>query len=205
MKMSGAHILIVLMAVATNSPGAQPFLDQANGDFSSSAYVQSNISMAQTFTPSVSGYLSELDLFLSNHNTAENKPLIISIYDTLNGVPGSSFGTLSLNGVGSNWDWHYIDFSSLHISLVANQLYAFVLSCPGTFYGISPGGSVLGTSYPRGMSLVQNDIGTAWETYSRAPDLTFQTWMVVPEPSACALGMLGLATSICLWRRKTKG
>jgi hypothetical protein len=192
------------MTIFTASLKAQAFLDQANGDFSSSAYAQGAISMAQTFTPSVNGYLTELDLFLSKNNYAENFPLIISIYNTQGGVPNNSLGTLSLNSIGQNWSWYDIDFSSLHISLAANQLYAFVLSCPGSFNGISPGGSVNPNAYTRGMSLVQNAPGDAWEAYSRAPDLTFQTWMVVPEPSVCALGMLGLATSICLWRRKAK-
>jgi hypothetical protein len=201
MKTSGAHILIVLMAVFANSLEAQPFLDQANTDGSSSAFVQDGgISMAQTFTPSVSGYVAELDLMVANGDGSN--PLIVSIYDTQSGVPNNSLGTLNLYGAGAYWDWYYMDFSSLHISLAANQLYAFVLSTHGNF---DARGSVLGTSYPRGMSLVQNGTGAAWEAYSRAPDLTFQTWMVVPEPSVCALAMLGLATSICLWRRKAEG
>jgi hypothetical protein len=174
-----------------------PILDQSQLDFGSGAFVQGNISIAQTFTPSISGHLADLDLFMSNHDPGEGKPLIVSMYNTQNGVPKSLLGTDVLNNIGGDYAWYALDFSSSDIYLQANTLYAFVLSAPGTFYGIYPGGSA-GDSYSRGMALEQNGIGASWEPDTRAPDLVFQTFMTVPD-SADASVLLLSATFLILF------
>ena len=165
-------------------------LDQSQGDFSSGEFVHGTVSVAQTFTPSVSGSLAQLNLFMSNHDTAEGLPLVVSIYNTQGGVPNSSLGTIDLNNIGSYYNWYALDFSSLDISLNANTLYAFVLSCPGSFFGIYPGGSVNPYSYTRGMALIQGDVGASWQPDTRAPQLTFATYMTVPEPCSTVLILL---------------
>lgn len=183
--------LLALLAGWNRSGLAVSILDQSQLDFSSGEFVQGNISVAQTFTPSITGDLAELDLFMSNDDTAEGKPLIVSICDTVSGVPGNLLGTEDLNNVGQNYAWYALDFSGLDISLNANTQYAFVLSCPGTFYGIYPGGSVNPNSYTRGMALIQNGVGATWQPDTRAPQLMFQTYMTVPEPCSTLLFLLG--------------
>ena len=153
-----------------------PILDQSQTAFSSGEFVQGDISVAQTFTPSISGNLSLLDLFMSNNDTAEGKPLIVSIYNTQGGIPNNLLGTVDLNNIGQDYAWYSLDFSSEGIFLNANTQYAFELSCPGTFYGIYPGGSV-NDSYSGGMALIQNGIGAAWQPDNRAKDLVFQTYI----------------------------
>jgi hypothetical protein len=124
-----------------------PIVDQSQTGFNSGAFVQGTISMAQTFTPSISGDFAELDLFMANHDTAEGQPLIASIYATQGGLPSTMLGTEDLNGVGNSYAWYALDFSGANIHLNANNLYAFVLSCPGTFYGLYVGGTTY-DSYP---------------------------------------------------------
>ena len=181
---------LVILAGCSRSVLGSPILDQSQTDFSSGEFVHGTVSVAQTFTPSVTGSLAELDLFMSNDDTAEGKPLIVSIYDTLNGAPNDSLGTVDLNNIAGNYAWYALDFSSLDISLNANSLYSFVLSCPGSFYGIYPGGSVNANSYTRGMALIQGDAGSSWQPDTRAPQLMFQTYMTVPEPRSSVLLLL---------------
>ena len=115
-----------------------------------------------------------------------------------NGSPADVLGTVTLSNVSNDsWNWYAIDLSSQNIFLNANSLYAIILSCPGSFYGIAAGGTV-NDSYPGGMALVQSGAGTSWYAYTRAVDLTFETWMIpgeaVPEayvsPSAWLVGGL---------------
>jgi hypothetical protein len=189
--MKTPEILLAGLLVGWSCTGlSSTILDQWQADDSSSENVYGNVSVAQTFTPSVSGNLAELDLFLSNHNTGEGLPLLISIYTTLGGVPNSSLGTFNLNNVPQNWTWHYLDFSGLGISLSANTQYAVVLSCPGTFYGIAARGSINLNNYLGGRALIQADVGTPWFPDNRAPQLDFYTYMTVPEPSSCVLVLL---------------
>ena len=187
-------VLMALLVGISKAAMAVPILDQSQLSFSSGEFVQGNISVAQTFTPSVGGELASLDLFMSNHDTGEGKPLIVSIYNTQNGTPDSLLGTMDLNNIGGNYAWYSIDFSSLDMYLSANSLYAFVLSAPGTYLGIYPGGSV-NDSYSGGMALIQNGVGATWQPDNRAKDLVFQTYMTVPDstgPGILALSALSL-------------
>lgn len=190
---------LALVVGWSRSGAAIPILDQSQLDFSSGEFVQGNISVAQTFTPSITGDLASLDLYIANHDTAEGKPLIVSICDTVSGLPGNQLGTVDLNNIGQNYTWYSLDFSSLDISLNANTQYAFVLSCPGTFYGVYPAGSVNPNSYTGGMALIQNGIGASWQPDGRAPQLVFETYMTIPEP--CSIGLLLLGGGLLGVRR----
>ena len=183
-------------------PNPPPFLDQSEPSWGSSSYIQGNISMAQTFTPSIGGLLTRLDLCLTRNNDGETNPLLISIDTTQNGVPQTSLGSTTLSSfAGGVWAWVSFDLSSQSISLTSGQTYAIVLSCPGSFNGISSEGTTY-DSYSGGESLVQNGVGATWQTYSRELDLTFQTWMTpVPEPSVAALAALGLVLLARLHRQ----
>jgi len=180
--------LLSLLTLWTGVALGDPVLDQLQLDFSSGEFVHGDVSVAQTFTPSITGDLVQLNLFMSNHDTAEGLPLIISIYNTQNGVPSTQLATVSLADIGEYYSWYNVAFSGVY--LTANNLYAFVLSAPGTFYGIYPGGSVNPNSYTRGMTLIQNGVGASWEPDTRSPQLLFETWMaVVPEPSNIYVGL----------------
>lgn len=94
-------------------------------------------------------------------------------------------------------DWYSWDFSNLAISLNAGQTYALVMTCNEQIplLGVSAEGTV-GDSYAGGAALRLVN-ANLWEPYGRAQDLAFQTWMTaIPEPSALALLVLGLALLI---------
>jgi hypothetical protein len=197
-------MLVVMGMLASFHAGAQLYiLDQSQTDFGSTAFIQGTTSMAQTFTPSIAGDFAQLDLYLARDAYFETEPLLITITDTANGLPNNALGSATLSNISSDSrDWYSIDFSSQNILLSANTLYAFELSCPGSFYGITDGGSV-NDSYPGGMSLVQDGTGASWQPYSRAPDLMFQTWMIpVPEPFIGTLIVLGFAFVPFICRRR---
>jgi hypothetical protein len=197
MKSALAICLTIFVGLSQGVFGAPIIIDQSQTDFSSGEFVYGTVSVAQTFTPSVTGSLAQLDLFLSDNNPSDAKTLVVSIYDTLGGVPKNPLGTMDLNNISGDYFWYSLNFATLNISLNANTLYAFVLSSPDSFESsIYPGGSVNSNSYTRGMALIQGDLGQPWQPDTRAPQLMFQTYMNVPEPRAAVMllfagGLLG--------------
>jgi hypothetical protein len=169
-------------------PTSPPFLDQSQIQWGSSSYIQGDISMAQTFTSTIGGSLTRLDLCLSRNNDSETQPLVISIDATQNGVPTTTLGSTVFNSFQSDvWAWYSFDFSSQSITFAPNQTYAIVLSNYGSFNGISSEGTTY-DSYLGGQTLVQNGVDAPWQNYSRELDMTFQTWVTpVPEPSSLAI------------------
>ena len=198
-------LAVLVLCPALAARGATPVLDQSQINFSSSAYANESYTTAQTFTPGIGGTFAQLDLFLGRADAGDASPLVISIADTSGGVPNHILGSTTFNGFGSYWNWYSINLSSLNITLNAGSLYAIELSCPGSFSGVDLGGDVYGPDYPRGMTLVEDPTGDGgWQVFPRAPELTFQTWMVVPEPSAMVLitaGFLCLALMRCVGKR----
>jgi hypothetical protein len=158
-----------------------PILDQSQTFHDSGEFVQGTISVAQTFDPSLSGRLASINLVLDDNNVSEQKPLIVSIYTTQSGVPGTVLGTKSLNNIrGDIFATYSVDFSDLNIVLDRNMDYSIVLSAPGTFNGFYVRGSI-GDTYAGGLTLVQAAAGAAWQADTRERDFAFQTFMNVPD------------------------
>jgi len=149
-------------------PTSPPFLDQSQIQWGSSSYIQGDISMAQTFTSTIGGSLTRLDLCLSRNNDSETKPLVISIDATQNGVPTTTLGSTVFNSFESDvWASYSFDFTSDSITFTPNQTYAIVLSNYGSFNGVSSEGttydSYLGGKpwckmgwMPHGKTIVEN-------------------------------------------------
>ena len=179
--------LLGALATCTGVGHSTPLLDQSQTYWQSIVRVGGDISVAQTFTPSVTGFLTQLDLFAGRQNFGETNAFLISIANTQGGLPNSVLATVSQTAfIPDVRSWYSYDFSSAHLTLNAGVQYAIVLGCPGSFNGIGVGGS-LDETYQPGVSLQRN--GTdPWSTYGRAADLMFQTYMTqVPEPSRFAL------------------
>jgi hypothetical protein len=149
-------------------PPPPPFLDQSQIQWGSSSYIQGDISMAQTFTSTIGGSLTRLDLCLSRNNDSETQPLVISIDATRNGVPTTTLGSTVFNSFESDvWASYSFDFTSESITFTPNQTYAIVLSNYGSFNGVSSEGttydSYLGGKpwckmgwMPHGKTIVEN-------------------------------------------------
>jgi hypothetical protein len=173
--------LITLLAGWSRFVLGVPILDQSQTSLGSGEFVQNTILVAQTFTSSLNGHLDSINLVLNSNNSAEAKPLFVSIYDTQGGFPGSVLGTTSLNNVsGSFFATYTIDFSGQNIFLNSHVQYAIVLGAPGTFNGFYVRGSV-GDTYSGGLTLTQASPGAAWVTDTRERDFAFQTFMNVPD------------------------
>jgi hypothetical protein len=173
--------LITMLAGSSRLALSVPILDQSQTSLGSGEFVQNTILVAQTFTPSINGHLTSINLVLNNNNSSEGKPLFFSIYNTQAGVPGSILGTTSLNNVSGDFFATYtIDFSGQNIFLNSHVQYAIVLGAPGTFNGYYVRGSV-GDTYSGGLTLVQASPGAAWVTDTRERDFAFQTFMNVPD------------------------
>jgi hypothetical protein len=174
-------------------------LDQSDTVNSSGEYLGGGTgikAIAQTFTPAISGQLAVLNLLLNN-NGSGNDPLVASIYDTQNGLPNNLLGTEDLYNIsGQYFAWYSMDFTNLAINLNANTLYAFVFTHLTGGY-IYMRGTVL-DSYPRGMELVQTSSNPSWQPDTRSPDMCFETYMIVPEPTVVTLIVSGLSCFVLL-------
>ncbi len=190
------RFLILLVTLVAWDATAAPVLDQSSTDFSSSSYVYNGVSMAQTFTPSISGALSDLMLF-SSQGQPSSQPIFMSIDSTSQGMPNQVLGNLSFQITDQSWTWYDLNFANQNIQLTSGTLYALVISSDGLGGIANPAGSVE-DHYSGGMSLVQNGAGTAWEPYARAVDLDFQTYMIaeVPEPSCVLIILAGLGLTL---------
>jgi hypothetical protein len=191
--------VIAMTVLGSIRAGAQIYtLDQSQMANPFTGKIAGNLSLAQTFTPSVSGTFAHLDLYLLRNAWFETQPLVITITDTSLVVPNNVLGSTTLSTISSdNRTWYSIDFTGQNIQMNAHSLYAFILSCPGSSYGISDGGTFEG--YSGGMCL-QNSTG-GWQPNQPTTDLTFQTWMVpVPEPAAGLVLVLGIALG-CISRK----
>jgi hypothetical protein len=154
--------------------------------------------MAQTFTPSIAGRLSELDLFVSQGQPS-SEPVFVSIYNTQAGMPNQVLGTVDLNLTTQNWTWYDLDFNAQNVYLSSSSIYAIVISTEGLGGYANPAGSVE-DHYSGGTSLVQNGTGAVWEPYQRAVDLDFQTFMtpIPDQPSTITVILAGISLLLFL-------
>jgi hypothetical protein len=202
MKISSLFLAALLLAWNQTRLVSQTLvLDQSNTANSSGEYLgggTGNTALAQTFTPGISGKFAQVDLLLDN-NGSPSDPLIVSVYDTKNGLPNNLLGTENLYDIsGQYFAWYSVDFSSLNINLTANTLYAFVFTHPIGGYIYVRG--TVGNSYANGMALVQTTSNPSWQPDTRSVDSCFRTYMIVPEPAAVSIIVSGLACLV--WLRK---
>ncbi len=174
-----------------SSPGdaillASSALDQQNttvgtvGDgFSSTAW------FGQTFTPSVSGTLAEVDLDLFCAGCSGTTPdITVSIRNTLSGGPsGNDLATATIPGFSSGTAAFFPAVFSPALHLTAGTIYAVVVRAnadpsAGT-YSYKEGFT---NPYPGGHSEVSTDSGTTW--FGQTRDIGFKTFMRTTFPAS---------------------
>ena len=214
-------VLPVLLSWSAAAPGA--VLDQSQNSTNSNRFIgATDQRIAQTFTPSIEGELTEVRLrigYLPSTGGNASDLLLAVMTTTNNGVPsGTVLGTASLAhtafpSAGGLFASPYTEFDFSGVPLHAGQRYALALreTIPATV--CSPGKPACAepayranylfaqNAYPRGQLF--SGIG-AVPTFALTGDLSFQTYMTattattaaaeaMPEPATWLALIAGLA------------
>lgn len=168
--------------------------------------------VAQTFVPTISGTLSRVGVKASAGG-APSLPLIMDIRTAPGGIPDQSNSSVlgsilvvpsSLPPAFDTQTWTYVDFSSFNIPVSAgtpmtlvlrsNQPYSFPPTRGYLWFASSQGQNI----YPAGGTWTRGGGSLEWEYSAAETDLSFQQFVVVPEPSAAVLATLAcLAIVAC--------
>lgn len=212
-------LVFAFLAALFLCPTAQAaLLDQSQTSSDGSvAFWNFERAVAQTFTPSISGYLDSLSLELLASGDSEAQglvePIHIAIIEWGNSGPPSAGGENILGQVDSSLEidtsptWESFSFLSQNVYLEADTMYAILLAndllYPNPVPYRNTGINVQwdGNLYDRGG--LWSIYGAAWSPWpygEENADAAFQTYMAtsasVPEPATMLLlasGLLGLA------------
>ena len=133
--MKSLKVLFVLFAtlLSTNFASAAIIgtLDQSQTSSNASAHVYSARFVCQTFTPSVSGYLSGISIWLDSTTYAEQAPATIEILQTTGGTPsGSPLWSQSYPTLSQGW--FDVPINNGEPYLVLGQTYGLALLSSNT-------------------------------------------------------------------------
>ena len=148
-----------------------PVVDQSNGTVGTSGVgVTTTTWGGQTFTPSLSGALTRLDVRLFCSGCTGTTPdLTVSIRATSGGLPtGSDLATGTIAGFSSGADGSYAATFATPYSVTAGTQYAFVVRptanpSPGTYALTRSGSATTGSDvYAAGTRVAGATSGTVW-------------------------------------------
>ncbi|QWF21767.1 tandem-95 repeat protein [Nocardioides sp. LMS-CY] len=148
-----------------------PVVDQSNGTVGTSGVGVTTTTWAgQTFTPSLSGALTRLDVHMFCSGCTGTTPdLTVSIRATSGGLPtGSDLATGTITGFSSGADVRYTATFATPYSVTAGTQYAFVVRptanpSPGTYALTRSGSSTAGADvYAGGTRVAGATSGTVW-------------------------------------------
>ena len=198
LRLTSVSILTVvaISVLAVPLPGARAALtlDQQHLAESGSIVFNDTQSMAQTFTPAITGQLAQVDVMAAGDG---GQPATISIQTVAS--DGSPSGTVLGSVDIASWvseSWNSADLLSESIWLTAGEQYAIVLAGNG---GGDPYNSIavnwMGDTYAGGGTWAHWWSGAeSWNTYGN--DTVFQTWMVtecaIPAPGSILLASIGI-------------
>jgi hypothetical protein len=199
MKPTRVLLLVLLTSSVWQQVVAQPtILDQSNNVWEAVARLQGSGEYAQTFTPTVSGFLNRIEILASRDAYFEGFPVIMTLYNTSGGMPvGQALASESFSAISSDYYTTLsFDLSSSGFAVQQGVSYAFGMSCPNSFYGVSVEASLY-DPYPRGSLWVRSPPGSPWILSTGPSDVLFQEYVTVPEPSGlslliCGVGFLGM-------------
>jgi hypothetical protein len=179
---------VCCLALLPASLRAAEVLDQQN-DVNGSATADSTASggqeLAQTVTVGINGTLSRIAAQLSRPGFTMSGNVILTVYDTIDGLPNASLGTASLP-----WDaipmtgyaYQSFDISSFAIPVQVNDVLAFSIKAETLFFWRS---SFTSDTYAGGESKyrVLNMPPGPWTGYSPSHDYGFQTYVDMVDQS----------------------
>jgi hypothetical protein len=183
---SGAAAAVILGVVSSASAGT---LDQQQTAFNSNAGLFSTQSIAQTFTPGLTGRIDQVDLALLKAGTPPGPSVTVEIRGTSGGNPGAApLGTASIptSSVGVTSAFLSATFATPP-SVTAGTKYAIVVYSPGA------AGNAVGVSdqttdvYSGGAAFFDATEaippGSAWGLNGTS-DFAFKTFVAPPLPPA---------------------
>ena len=185
-RLTAAAAVCVSVAVALAGPASATTgqLDQSYSASGPGGFVEVQQTVAQTFTPSVSGDLTDIGVELWTYTGNPGMPVQVEVTATTAGSPDDSnvlgTGTIASNAIGSSAAFETTPITGTPY-LVAGQQYAIVLSVStngsGGYYETS-------TNYSNGYAG-----GTAWWEFNSTPpfsdagwDDAFETFMTPAAP-----------------------
>ena len=219
LRMSRAAILAMLAVTiaAPTSAHAAPILDQAfvpPSDMHFQAGIFGapqpfgRIDLAQTFTVGITGFLSQIDVFVLHSGASGPGPLLLDVRSTIGGVPSESdiavLGHASIQSdampIGPPPLFHAFvsfDLSPFAIPVVAGDVLAIVLRSDST--SVFSWGGIAGNPYGGGQNFNRRGPLGTWEQPPSivAGDFGFKTYVTpVPEPSSLALAGFGIVALV---------
>jgi hypothetical protein len=163
-------------------------LDQQQPAGGSDARVQSDESLAQTFTAGLTGGLDRIELLLGAPDSVPTVPLTVEIRDGSAGSPGTSVlaaGSVAPSAVGSTDAWVPITFATAAQVAAGTQYsivaYSSVDNAHSYFWALE-----FDNPYPAGANFFQTispPSGT-WTLTALDGDQAFKTYVEVPAPPA---------------------
>jgi hypothetical protein len=196
MKRSAVFLsLLVGVGVCDNVLAQPTILDQHNDTWESIVRVQNSLEYAQTFTPTVSGFLNRIEILGARNAYFESFPLSMYFYNTSGGRPiGQPLASQTFSSISSDYYTTLaLDLSSSGIFVQQDVVYAFTITCPNSFYGVAVQASLY-DPYLEGSLWVRTASAAPWthDTEYGSSDVLFWEYVTVPEPTAFALFVSGV-------------
>ncbi len=188
--------LFVLPVTVAPTAVASAILDQGASFKGDGSYggVSSSQSMAQIFTPGISGSLTKVALGIAKNGTVTN--LTIGIYQAASGIPtGSALASTTItdfSGMSTGQVMFDVDFTS-PTAVTAGSTYAIVATTTDSTSGIFFSWYL--TSTYAGGYAASNTVGL-WNSQPSYPAFTFSTYVLVSSSSSASSAADSSAPSV---------
>ena len=222
MKSRFLHLAVIgLVTIANSQHLAAAILDQHWSDpylqpGTGYGFTESWGAVAQTFTPSVTGTLSLIEIHAARQNISSYPAdwFIVSVWSVSSGYPLTPLASVQIPHdsipPGRHAEWISADFRPSEVRVNANEPLAIVVSSIGDAYytwtatGNFPWLHTTIPEYEHGTTLFRPTGAPNWEPLFYPTDQLFREFVEpIPEPSALSLCVLGLALFAARRRRNT--
>ena len=196
------------LLLGASAPASAGTLDQQQNSSDSNAGLFSTQSIAQTFTPGMSGIVDQTDVVLSRFGTPPVS-VTLQIRNASGGQPGNTVlasGSLNTSGIGATKSFVPFTFAAPALVTAGTQ-YTVVVYSPGAV-GNAIGAWYQGANVYSGGSLYYGGGGIppmgSWISQPTS-DLAFKTYVApAPPPAASATGQRAAALKKCKKKRSAR-